>query len=98
MLGDFTLSGAATEGSKGAWGLRNESTYTLNVSGNMILKDGGCFGCPNQDNADRFNIGKNLELGSGSRLVLPNVDNNATVVIGGSLFNRGGLIYDGDVS
>jgi len=95
---DFILSGAATEGAYGDWGLRNESTYETQVTGNMKLVDGGGYGFHRVDSADKIVIGENIEINSGSRLVLPNTNYTGTVNVGGSLFNRGGLIYDGDVS
>jgi len=95
---DFYLSGTAGEGSYGVWGLRNESAYTTNVSGSMILKDGGSIGFPVLDYDNRIYIGNNLEIGATSKFILPNADKDGVINITGSLFNRGGLIYDADVS
>ena len=64
----------------------------------MKLVDGGGYGFHRVDSADKIVIGGNIEINSGSRLVLPNTNYTGTVNVGRSLFNRGGLIYDGDVS
>jgi len=88
VLNDFTLSGAASEGSYGVYGLRNESDYDTIVNGNMHLVSSGGYGAAHLSNMTNIRIDGNITIGSNSLFLMP-TSSAGGFTIGGSLFNYG---------
>ena len=88
VLNDFTLSGAASEGYYGVYGLRNENTYDTIVNGNMHLVSSGGYGAPKLSNMTNVRIDGNITIGSNSLFLMP-TSSAGGITIGGGLFNYG---------
>ena len=88
ILNDFTLSGAASEGSYGVYGLRNESSYDTTINGNMHLISSGGYGAPKLSRFDRVVVDGNITVGSDSLFLMP-TSSAGGIKVGGSIFNYG---------
>ena len=91
---NLTISGTATLYS-GIWGLRNESTYSMHVSGNLTLLAGAGMGgllYGNSAGARMITRG-NIIMHPGSVLTTATGSLGSGWEVGGNLINNGGYVY-----